>query len=247
MAKKCIQCGLDNDDSSIQCVCGRDLLESAPATEAAVPAAPKADPTYLWRRMVFAIWALGFGGLFALLRGHLGAAPLQRCLIGAAVFWVTAVAALFLLGRDQRRSLNVWRIVFTVFSLLPMPLLLTIVDGIAEQGWPSGRMNRIAAEMLTLVLTVALPVFITGVCALVRLRLVTGILAAAAGANSIITGVLLFRATAPVKNLARPLTDILDIVVVGARLLSFLAVPMGIALIAGGILTFWAAWKTRRA
>lgn len=241
---KCIQCGHDNDDSALQCVCGQALPDAAPVALPVV-SPPPAGNSYLWGRIAFAVWALGFTPLFIAVRARVAEGALARCLIGAGAFWIVGLLALLLLGRDKRPGLNIWRIVFTVLSLLPVPLLLSIVDGIAAQGWPSGRMNRIAAQLLTLVLTVTLPALVAGLCSLVRVHLVAGVLAVVAGGNYIYSGWKLFQATSPVTNLRRPLTDVLNIVVVGARLLSFIAIPVGIVLIVGGALTFRAALKSR--
>jgi hypothetical protein len=162
-------------------------------------------------------------------------------LIGTGVFCVSAVAALWFLGREKHPTLRAWRIVFVLWTLLLTPLLLTISDGIAEQGWPSGRMNRPIAHLLLLVLTLAIPSFLTGLGALIRTYRVAGVLAVVTGLISLVTSVFLFRATAPIKISPLRLVDILDIVGFCSKATTYLSIPVGIALIVGGIMTFQAA------
>ena len=254
MAKKCIQCGRDNDDSSPKCVCGSDLPEAGAIAPAATPAtasgAPAPAPTdgrkLGLRKIVFVLWMIAFVPLFAALRSHLHLPPLYRCLVGTAVFCAPAVAALWLLGREKQRMLFAWRIFFLLWLILLSPLLLTIVDGIAEQGWPSGRHNKPIAHLLILDLTLAVPAFLTAVCALLRTYRLASVLALVAGLVSVVDGYYLIRATAPSKGWSFNLVDILDIVLFGTKVASRIAIPIGIALIIGGILTFRAARAARR-
>jgi hypothetical protein len=179
--------------------------------------------------------------LFAALHSFLDVRPLYRSLVGTGVFGVSAVAALRFLGREKHPTLRAWRIFFVAWTILVTPLLLTIAHGIGKEGWPSGRFNRPIAHVLTLVLTLSIPAFLTGLCALLRTYRVAGVLAIVAGLAAIVTGGFLFRATAPIKLFPRAFEDVLDVVAFGAKVETYLAIPIGIALIVGGIMTFRAA------
>lgn len=249
MAKKCIHCGQDNDDSRLQCVCGRDLQEAA-AIESVIKATTESvsrvrSPTdgrrLVVRKILFVLWAIAFVPLFALLRSRLQVSPLQRSLIGTGVFFLPAVAALWFLGREKQRTLRAWRIFFLAWALLLSPLLLDIVYGIAEQGWPTGRYNRPIARVLLLVLMVTIPAFLTCFCGLLRTYRVAGMLALVTGLTSLGTSVFLFQATKPIKIWPHHFADVLDIIGFGAKLVTYLAIPIGIAFVIGGIMTFRAA------
>jgi hypothetical protein len=157
------------------------------------------------------------------------------------VFCLSAVSALWFLGREKHRRLRAWRVFFLLWALFLTPLLLTIVDGIAEQGWPSGRFNRPIARLLRLLLTLTIPAFLTGLCGLIRTYRVAGVFALASGLISLVTGVLLIRVTSPIRVWPLHLVDVLDIIAFASKLVSYLSIPIGIALIVGGIVTFRAA------
>jgi hypothetical protein len=245
MANKCISCGRDNEDSSHRCVCGAvlqaavaiDPANSAPTAAGGSPSPPpNVERTLGRRRLGIGLWALGFVPLFAALRAHLHVSPLPRTLIGTGVFCATVVAGVGLLGRDQSRAVRVWRLGFLLWAVFVTPLLLTIVDGLAEQGWPSGRPNRTIARILVMLLALTVPAFLTGIGALVRSYRLAGALAIATGLASLVSGYLLISALAPFRGMSLHLVDILNIVIFGAKALSYAAIPAGLALIVGGIL-----------
>lgn len=255
MAKTCNRCGHDHDDSAEQCVCGNPLVPEAAASSAVPvttvpvgrPLAP--EPRYLLlRRIVFVVWALGLPPLYAALRTRLPGAPLPRCLVAAAIFWVTAVAALWLLGRERQRTLRAWRVGFVVWGMLLLPLILTMADGLAAEGWPAGRFNRQIAHILTLLLVLTVPAFLTSLGALLRAYRTTAALAAATGLAYVVNGVLLLRATAPAKGLRLQFQSVLDLVLFSAQIASYASIPVGVALVVGGIMTFRAvARRNQRA
>src|SRR6266540_2628468 len=107
---------------------------------------PLGEPSLRLRKSLFVLWALAFVPLFAALRTVLVASPAWRSLIGTAVFSAPAVAGLWFLGRERQRTLHVWRIVLVVWALLLLPLLLSVADGLAAEGWPRGRFNKAIAR-----------------------------------------------------------------------------------------------------
>jgi hypothetical protein len=151
------------------------------------------------------------------------------------------VAALWFLGREKQRTLQVWRIVFVVWALLLLPLLLSVADGLAAEGWPRGRFNKAIASMLVSILILTVPAFLTSLCALIRTYRVASALALVTGLAYLVNGVLLIRATGPAKGLRLRFESVLDLILFGAQMGSYLSIPMGIALTVGGIMTFRAA------
>jgi hypothetical protein len=121
-----------------------------------------------------------------------------------------------------------------------------MADGIAEQGWPSGRYNQSIARMLTYLLVLTIPALLTSLCALIRSYRLAGALALATGLAYQVNAVQLFRVTAPAKGLRLQFQDVLDIVLLSSQLASYASIPVGVALIVGGIMTFWAARARRR-
>jgi hypothetical protein len=245
MAKKCTHCGHDNNDQALRCVCGNDLSANAtvaPASTSTEPGARAPSPTggrnLGLRRIVFVLWAIAFMPLYAALRSYLHVPALHRSLIGTGVFCASAVAALWLLGREKQLTLRAWRIFFVLRAMSVTPLLLTVVDGIAEQGWPSGRFNKPIAHLLLLILTMTIPTFLTGLCALIRTYRLAAALAILTGLASLVDGVLLIRATSPFRGRSLSLVDLLDVVMFGSKVETYLSIPMGIALIVGGIVIF---------
>jgi hypothetical protein len=190
---------------------------------------------------VFLLWAIAFVPLFAALRSHLRVPPPYRSLLGAGVFCASAVAALWLLGREEQPRLRAWRIFFGLRAMSVTPLLLAVVDGLAEQGWPSGRINQPIAHLLILILTLTIPVFLTGLCALLRSYRLAGVLALVTGLASLVDGVLLLRAISPIKGWRFRLADILDAVILGSKVEAYISIPTGMVLIIGGLMTFRAA------
>jgi hypothetical protein len=238
MAKKCTQCGHDNDDTAARCVCGTDLQAEAAAPPTLDVPPEGIERSFCVRKIAFAVWALGFVPLFAAVRSHLGPAAPRRGLVGAGVFWVTAVAALWLLGREKTRALRIWRGLFVAWAMLLLPLLLTMADGLVSEGWPTGKFNRSIAQILTLLLVVTVPAFLLGLLALLRARLATSALAIATGLAYLVDAVYLIRVTAPAPGLRLQFQDVLDIVLLSAQLLAYPSIPVGIAMVVGGIMTF---------
>ena len=249
MAKKCIKCGRENDDSSLRCVCEGGV----PAEAAIAPAAtrttepiaqlpsPPDERNLVLRKIGFVVWAIAFVPLFAALRSYLHVPPFYRSLIGTGVFCAPAVAALWFLGGEKHPTLRVWRVGFVLWMIFLVPVLLTMVDGVAAQGWPRGRFNRGIANLLILILTLTVPALLTGHCALLRAYRLTGVLALLTGLVSLVSGVLLLRATSPFAISSLRLVDVLDVVMFGSKVESYLSIPIGIALIVGGIMTLRSA------
>jgi hypothetical protein len=211
-------------------------------TEAASLApAPAKEAGLVWRKLGLVVWAIGFVPLFAALRGHLHLAPVYRCLIGTGILGATAVAAFWFLGRETRARLRAWRIFFVVRLMLLGPMMFTIVDGLAEQGWPTGKFNRPVVHVLLVAITMIVPTFLSALCALIRTYRLAGVLALVAGLASIVDGVLLLRASWRFSMRSQSLTSILNILGFTSKLESFLAIPMGIALVVGGIVVWRAA------
>jgi hypothetical protein len=214
------------------------------ATEAALQApSPAGKGSLRLRKIVFVLWALAFVPVFAALRTVLAAPPVWRSLIGTAVFSAPAVAALWFLGREKHRTLRVWRIVFVVWALLLLPLLLSVADGLAAEGWPRGRFNKSIARLLISILILTVPAFLASLGALVRTYRLASALALVTGLGYLVNAVLLIRATAPAKGLRLRFESVLDLILLGAQLGSYLSIPMGIALTVGGIMTFRAVRK----
>jgi hypothetical protein len=244
MANKCIYCGCDNDVSATRCGCGQDLPAAVqPANVAPAPGSP-ASPSILRRvlpRIGFALWAIGFVPLFVAVRSFLHMTAFQRSLIGTAVLCACAVAASFLFGGDKRRSLRVWRILYLLWALALTPLVLVIAEGLAEHGWPSGRFNRHIASLLRLVLLVTVPAYLTGISASIKSYRLTGVLAVVTGLLSVVGGIFMFDATSPFRHRSVPLVDVLDVLMFGAKVETYVSIPVGIVFVVGGILTFRAA------
>jgi hypothetical protein len=213
-----------------------------PTTEPSAQApSPTEERNLGLRTIVFVVWAIGFVPLFAALRSFLHVPPLYRSLIGTGLFCAPAVAALWFLGREKHPTLRAWRIFFALRAMLLIPLLLTIVDGIAEEGWPRGRYNRAVANVLLMIITMIVPAFLAGLCALIRTYRLAGMLALVAGLASLVDGVLLLRASWRFSISSQRLSTVLNIVGFGSKVESYLSIPIGIALIVGGIMTLRAA------
>ncbi len=193
------------------------------------------------RRALLLLWAVPFAPLFGVLHPHLPDPPIHRSLLGAAVFAATALPAFWLLGREKKKAIWIWRIVFVVWGLLVLPVLLTVAEGIAAEGWPTGRQNEPVARLLTLVLLLTVPGFLTGLFALLRTHRVTSALALATGVLYLVNGVLLIRATAASGGWWFSVDNVLNIILSGAKLGSYLSIPVGLLLIAGAIVTFRSA------
>ncbi len=215
---------------------------AATATEAASQAPlPPGERNLRLRKILYVLWAIAFVPLFAALHSRLNGSPVLRSLIGTGLFAVPAVAALWFLGREKQRTLQVWRIAFLVWALLLLPLLLTVAEGLAAEGWPQGRFNKAIARLLISILILTIPAFLTGLCGLVRTYRVASALALVTGLAYLVNGVLLIRATAPAQGLRLRFQSILDLILFGAQMGSYLSLPVGIALTVGGIMTFRAA------
>jgi hypothetical protein len=252
--KKCMHCGQDNDNASPRCVCGHDLPEDAATAPAATkgiepgssPLSPTSEPRLVLRKILFVLGAMALVFLFGMLRHRLHVDPLNSSLVGTGVLCASAVVALWLLGREKHPVLRAWRIFFALRAIFLTPLILNIADGLTEYGWPSGRMNRSIAPILLLVILLAVPAFLTGLGALARTYRVAGVLALVSGATSVVVGAFLFRATASFRHRPIVLGDVLNNVMFGAKVETYISIPIGIVLIVGGIMTLRAALARRR-
>ena len=252
--KKCKYCGQDNDHASLRCVCGHDLPEdTAPVPAVTVgtepgssPLSPTREPRLVLRKILFVLGAMVLVFLFGMLRHRLHVDPLYSSLVGTGVLCASAVAALCFLGREKHPALRAWRIFFALRAIFLTPLILNIADGLAEHGWPGGRMNRPIAHILLLVIPLAVSAFITGLCALIRTYRVAGVLAFVSGVTSIVVGAFLIRATAPFRHRSIVLGDVLNNVMFAAKVETYISIPIGIVLVVGGIMTLRAALARRR-
>ena len=95
--------------------------------------------------------------------------------------------------------------------------------------------------MLISVLILTVPAFLASLCALVRTYRLASALSLVTGLAYLVNGVLLIRETAPAKGLRLRFQSVLDLILFGAQMGSYLSIPMGIALTVGGIMTFRAA------
>jgi hypothetical protein len=120
-------------------------------------------------------------------------------------------------------------------------MLLAIVDGLTEQGWPSGRFNRGIANALLIIITMSVPALLTGLAALIRTYRLAAVLALATGLASLVDGVFLLQLSWRFSIWEQRPTTVLGIIGFGSKVESYLAIPFGIALIAGGIMTLRAA------
>jgi hypothetical protein len=162
-------------------------------------------------------------------------------LIGTGLFTAPAIAALWFLGREKQRILRAWRIVFLAWALLLLPLLLTVAEGLMAEGWPQGKFNKAIARLLISILILTIPAFLVSLCGLVRTYRVASALALVTGLAYLVNGVLLIRETAPAHGLRLRFESVLDLILFGAQMGSYLSLPLGIALTVGGIMTFRAA------
>lgn len=242
--KKCINCGQENDDAAVLCVCGQKLPQetaAAPAattgTDASPPtAAPAKEPRLILRRILFVLGTLALLAAYALLRHRVKTNPLYSSLVVTGVWCATAVAGLWFLGRERRPMLRAWRIAFLVRATYLFPLILNITDGLIEYGWPSGRFNRPIARILTLIIPLAASAFLTGLMVHIRTYRVTGLLAMLSGVTSIVLGVYLIPATESLMPLSISIGDVLNNVMFLSRLERFAAIPLGVVFIFAGIL-----------
>ena len=199
---------------------------------------PTDERSFRLRKIVFVLWTISFVPLFAAIGSHQNVPPLRLSLIGTGVFCAPAVAALWFLGWEKQPTLRTWRFFLVAWAMLLLPLLLTVAVGFAAEGWPSGRFNKPIAHLLVLILTLTVPAFLTNLCSLIRTYRVASALALVTGLLYLVNGVLLIRATAPAKGLRLRFESVLDLVLFGSQMGSYLSIPIGIALIVGGIMTF---------
>jgi hypothetical protein len=248
--KKCSHCGQENDDAVPHCVCGHELVAETPAVastgaEASPPAAePVKEPRLVLRKVLFVVGTLALVAAYGLVRHRLKTEPLYSSLIVTGVWCATAVAGLWFLGREKRPMLRAWRIAFLVIATCMLPVILNIVDGLAEFGWPQGRFNRPIATILTFFIPLVASAFLTGLLVQIRTYRVVGMVAMLTGAASIVLGVKLIPATKSLMPLSITLGDVLNNVMFGAKLERYAAIPMGVVFIVGGLLTLLAA-RTR--
>jgi len=205
-----------------------------PAPQASLPID---EQSLLVRKIAFALGTVAFVPLFAAIRSFPNVLPIYRSLIGTGVFCALAVAALWFLGREKQLALRAWRLFFVLWATLLLPLLLTVASGLAAEGWPSGKLNRPIARLVILGLALAVPAFLTGVGALVRAYRSTSVLAVVTGLLYLFNGALLIQATSPAKGLRLQFKSVLDVLVFGCQIGSYLSVPIGVVLMVGGIMT----------
>jgi hypothetical protein len=251
MAKKCVQCGQENDDSSLRCVCGADL----PAEAALVPAAttttepvgqassPSERRKLLLGRIMLLVAAIAVVPLSTALRKYLNVPPPYRCLVGTCLFCGPAIAGLWLLGREPHRTLRLWRLCFVLWMIFLTPVLLAVLDGIVEDGWPRGRHHRSIAHALIIIITLTAPALLAGLAALLRTYRLAGVLALVAGLAAVVDGVLLLRASWQYSLAAQRLDSVVGIIGFGSKLESYVSIPAGLALVVGGVMT----WRAARA
>jgi hypothetical protein len=250
IVKECTHCGNQNEDTSLLCACGQDLTRGAapdPAAHAGSEAGPHAaesrkEPRLVLRKLLFVIGSLALVALYALFRHRLKTSPLYSSLVVTGVWCATAVAGLRFLGREERALLRAWRIGLLVTATYFLPLILNIADGLVEFGWPSGRFNRPIAKILTLLIPLSASAFLTGLVMHIRAYRVAGALAFLSGIASIVLGAYLIPATQSLRRLSITLGEVLNNVMFQAKYETYAAIPMGLALLIGGVLIFW---KTR--
>ena len=238
---KCTQCGQENEDTAPRCACGSELPRANGATSATPTTEVRSERGLRLKKVVFALWALAFVPLFPFARLVLNGSHIQRSSIGAAVFCASGIVALWAFGRDRRSVLFAWRVAFLAWATLFLPPLLTAVEGIATEGWPRGKHNQVVADLLILVFVLTIPAFVTSLCALLKTYRVTGGVALLTGLAYLVNGVLLIRATAPSKGWWFDLGSALNIVLTGAKMGSYLSIPIGVVFILGAVMVFRAA------
>jgi hypothetical protein len=223
-------------------------IESVHPTQAPPPPSPRGGKAVLLRRIGFVFGLLGLGTVFVLLRSQLPSDPRTRTLIGTGVLAAGGASAFFLFGKETQGKLQAWRIFFCGWGLLLAPLLITIALGVAEQGWPSGKVNRPIVRLLTWVLVATIPAFLTSLLALTRSHRLTAVLAMVSGLASLACSRSLFIETAPIKLGAMlPLDNVLHIIGFLSKLVAFASIPAGIAMVVGGCLTLRAAKRATAA
>lgn len=207
-------------------------------TPAADAGSPRSEQGFHLRKAAFVLWAFAFVPLYPFIRLISNAPPIQRSVIGALVFGASAVAALWFLGRELRPVLRNWRVAFLAWAMVVLPVQLTAVEGIASEGWPKGEHNKVVAELLILVLVLTVPAFLTSLLGLLRTyRLASGV-ALLTGFAYLVNGVLLVRATAPSKGWWFDLGSVLNIILTGAKMGSYLSIPVGVVFIIGAVMVF---------
>lgn len=221
--------------------------ESGSDANAPTPTRSSTHKGLFLRRVVFVVGLLGLATLVVLLRAHLPSDPRVRSGIGAGLLVAVGASAFFLFGREPRRTLGGWRLFFSGWGLLLVPLLITIALGLAEDGWPTGRFNKPVARLLTWIFVATIPAFLTGLAALMRTYRLTGVLAMLSGLASLVCSRWLFKETTPIKlKVMLPLDSILHIIGFLSKLVAFASIPVGLALVVGGFLTLRAARRAAR-
>lgn len=239
---KCSQCGHENEDSTVRCVCGNELQQVESASLARSPStaasSSKAGRAPLLTKVAFVVWALAFIPLFPYVHLRWNGPPIQRSALAAALFFASALIVEWALGREKRRALLVWRFVFVSWATLFLPVLLIATEGIASEGWPQGRHNKVVGELLTLDFILTVPAFILAILAVIRSYRVLSALALATGLAYLVNGVLLVRATQGSKGFWFDLGSVLNIILTGAKMGSYASIPVGLVFIAGAVLIF---------
>lgn len=237
-----MQCGQENDDFSNTCVCGHDLptvpLSAAAAIAETSPlaAVPIREPRLVLRKVLFVVGTLALVAAYGLLRHRLKTNPLHSSLIVTGVWCAAAVAGLWFLGRERRPLLSALRVALLVRTTYLLPLLLNVVDGLVEFGWPSGRFNRPIGRILSFLIPLAASAFLTGLVVHIRAFRVAGVLAILTGGASIVLGVYLLPATQSLVRLSITLGEVLNNTMFMAKLERYLAIPLGVVFVVVGIL-----------
>lgn len=219
--------------------------DSASDAKAPAPPTPSRKNASIWRRVAFVVGLLGLATLFVFLRGYLPRDPRVRTLVGTGVLVAGGASAFFLFGKERVRSLRAWRIFFCAWALLLVPLLIAIALGLVDEGWPTGRFNKPVARLLTWIFITTIPAFVTGLAALIRTHRAAAVLAMLSGLSSLVCSRWLFVETKPIKlSVMLPLDTVLHIIGFFSKLVAFASIPVGIALVVGGLLTLRAAKRT---
>lgn len=251
--KTCTHCGSENQDTSALCVCGQPLSQDtapAPATatvaETSSSAATK-EPRLILRKVLFVLGTLALIAVYGLYRHRVGTNPLYSSLVVTGVWGVLAVAGLWFLGREKRPMLRAWRIALLVRAVYLLPLLLNILDGLVEHGWPTGRFNRPIANILTFIIPLAALGFLTGLIMQIRTYRVAGAFAFLSGIASVVLGVYLIPVTKSIRALSITPGDVLNNVMLETKYESYATIPLAVVFIVAGVLILWAARTRTRA
>jgi hypothetical protein len=212
-----------------------------PTSPTSPTSAPAKEPRLILRKILFAFGTIALVALYGLFRHRLKTDPLYSSLVVTGVWGATAVAGLWFLGREKQPMVRAWRIAFLVIAASLLPVILNITDGIVEHGWPSGRSGKPIARVLKLLIPLAASAFLTGLVAHLRTYRPAAVLAILTGITSLVLGPYLIPATKSFIHLSITLGEVLNNTMFVAKLETYAAIPLGVAFIVGGILTWRAA------